>query len=621
MNSQKTFTIFLVWSCLVSQLNAQQPVVERPQAVVLIRPYKPATVPPVRLVNGDRLRGLIRAGKLYLTVQDAIAAAIENNLDLELDRFGPLVSEWNLERQKAGGPLKGVTGGNSFVNQVTGGQGVAGAIQTAGLSGGGGGGGGNGTNSVIQQIGPVTQNLDAVFQNTSAWSHITAPQPNQQISQTTALIDQRHAFSSFVQQGLLSGGYVQVSANETYLKENTPADNLNPSVLPVVQITVRHNFLAAFGTGVNSRFIRVAKKNVTAASETFRSQLLNLVASVLNQYWDLVNANDDLKARQESVDLTQKFHDDTQHQIDIGVVAGVEKFRAEAELSTRKQELAISRATVRQQENSLKNTLSRNGLADPVVDAAEIVPLDSIHVPDSDELPPLRELVAKAMANRPDVALIKINNEAQEISALGTANGLLPTLSGLASTTASGVAGQVNPASSIPPPKSEIGGLGNALGQVFRRDYANRRGAIIFQGAIGNRVAQGDYGVEQLQLRQGDLVDRRNLNDMVVAISNQMVALRQAGVRYRAAVESRKLQEQLLDSEQKSFSLGGSTIDNVIAAQRSLSASRITEVAALGAYSRARVGLDQALGQTLETNNVSVDEALKGRVERESKLP
>ena len=572
MKPQKALTAFLAWTCLVSQVRAQQPVVERPQAFIALRPYKQATVSPVLLTNTDRLRSLIRAGKLYLTVQDAIAVAIENNLGLELDRFGPVVAQWNLERNKAGGPLRGVTGGNTVVNQVTGGQGVAGAIQAGGLSGNNGGSGGGSGNSLIQQIGPVTQNLDAVFQNTSAWSHITTPYSNTVISGASALIDQRHAFNSLVQQGLLSGGYVQVSANESYLQENAASNILNPSVVPVVQILVRHNFLNAFGIGVNSRFIRMGQKQVIAAGETFRSQLLNLVANVLNLYWDLVTGNEDLKARLRTLELAQKFFQDTKRQIDIGTIAGVEMYRAEAELSTRKQELAISQASIRQQENALKNTLSRNGLADPVVDAAEIVPLDSIRVPDQDDLAPLRELVTRAIKNRPDVAIAKINNEVQEISALGTANGLLPTLSGLASTSARGLAGAANPQSPIPPDPDKVGGLGNALGQVFRRDYASRTGTIIFQGTLGNRVAQGDYGVDQLQLRQGDLVERKNLNDMVVSISNQMVALRQARARHRTAVQSRVLQTQLLDSEQKSFALGGSTIDNVIAAQRALAA-------------------------------------------------
>ena len=188
------------------------------------------------------------------------------------------------------------------------------------------------------------------------------------------------------------------------------------------------------------------------------------------------------------------------------------------------------------------------------------------------------------------------------------------------SSTASGLSGTPNPQAGTPDPNF-VGGLGNALGQIFHRNFANRRAALLFQGTIGNSIAQGDYGVEQLQLRQGDLVERRNLNQLVVDISNQMIALRQARARYSNAIENRALQEQLLEKEQQKFSLGSSTIQNVISVQRSLATAESVEVAALATYSRARVALDQVLGQTLEANHVSLDEALKGRVARESRLP
>lgn len=625
MNSQKILAVLVSWSCLAAQSYAQElPLaVQKPKGPVLVRPYLEPTVPPVRLKNSERLRSLIRAGKLYLTVQDAIALAIENNLDLEVDRYGPLLAAWQVERQQAGGPLRGVTGGNSLVNQATSGQGVAGSQASAGLGGGGGGGGGNSAGAaVVSQIGPITPNLDAVLQNASAYSHTTTPQPNTIQSQTPALVDTRHIYNSVVQQGMLTGGFVQVSANESYLKENTPTDILNPSVAPVVQVFMRHNFLQGFGSAVNSRFIRVAEKNVGLAEETFRSQLLNLVANVLNLYWDLANQIEDVKARQRSLDVAQKFYRDTKRQIELSALAKVEIYRAQGELTTRQQELAISVASIHQQENLLKNALSRNGLEDPLLDAAEVVPLDRIQVPEQDDLPALRELVAKALAKRPDIAIATISQETAEISALGTASGVLPILQGLASMTHSGLSGTPNPQpGGITADPYYAGGLGNALGQVFRRNFPNWRTAVLFEGVFHNRVAQGDYGIDQLQLRQNELITFRSRNQLVVDISNQVIALRQARARYSQAVDTRALQEQLLEKEQRKFSLGASTINNVVVVQRSLATARAAEVAALGSYSRARVSLDRVLGETLEKNNVSVGEALEGRVAHDSRLP
>ncbi len=538
----KTVSALAVLSLLTAECSAQTTpqVVEKPRGPLFIRSYMPTTTPPVNLRNSDHLHSLIRAGHLYLTVQDAIALAIENNLDLEVDRYGPLNAEWDLERAQGGGPLRGVNNGSSLVNQATSGQGVVGSEIAAGLASNGSGGGGSSGGATVKQIGPVTQNLDPVFQNATSFSHVTSPQPSTVVAQIDALVDTRHVIDSFVQEGLLSGGYVQVSANESYLKENAPSDFLNPSVFPVVQIYLGQNLLQGFGTAVNGRFIRVAQKNVQAAQETFRSQLLNVVANVLNLYWDLVTDDNYLAVRQRAVDQAQKFYDDTRKQIELGVVPRFEASRAQSNVTNSRQLLAIAQATAQQQENSLKDAISRNGLEDPLLDAAEVVTLDRIEVPNQDNLPPLRDLVAKAIANRPDVALARINDEAAQISALGTANGVLPSLQAFAAVSGNGLAGTATPpvtigGRSVTAEPYYEGGLGTALGEVFRDNFPSRRAGFQFAGTIHNRVAQGDYGIEQLQLRQGDLVERRNQNQIVVDISNQVVALRQARARYSQA--------------------------------------------------------------------------------------
>ena len=605
---------FLCLLLAAAQLWAQQPqqTVARPQTAIWLRPYQATVIPPARFTNTDRLHQLIRAGSLYLTVQDAIACAIENNLDLEIDRYGPLSAEWYLERLEAGGALRGVTSGNTVVNQVTSGQGVLGSEQTAGLLTNTGNNTNNGNNAVVSQIGPITPNLDPVLQNATVFSHTTAPQVNPFVSRSDALIDQHDQVNSFLQQGLLSGGFVQATVNYSYLKENAPSDLLSPSVAPVVGLYVRHQLLQGFGVSVNNIYIRGAQKGLIASRETFRSQLLNLVANVLNLYWDLVTNRAEVKVRQRALEDAQKTLDDTRKQIELGALARVEAYRAEAGVTTRRQDLAISEANVRQQQTLLKNAISRNGLADPLIESVDVVPVDSIVVAENEELPPLRELLARALKNRPDVALAKISNEQAEIAAVGTTNVLKPSLTGIAAVSDIGQAGTPNPLRKGGAPGIFIGGAGTAFSQVFRHNYPTERAAAGFQMPLGNRQAQGDYGVDQLQMKQGDLVDRRNLNQIVVEISSQMIALRQARGRYAQASASRALQEDLLAKEQQMFSFGTATINDVVAAQGSLLAAQSAEVTALSAYSHARVSLDQVLGETLERNHVSVDDALNG---------
>jgi outer membrane protein TolC len=585
----------------------------------LIRPYTAPAVPPIRLNNSPRLASLIRAGKLYLSVEDAIALAIENNLGLEINRYGPLLAQSALQRSLAGGPIRGVPSAPNLVSGADAGLGVAGSTLSAGLGGNGGGGGSSGGNggASIQQVGPVTPNLDPVLQNATAFSHKSSPQINTRASGTTSLVSVTHNYNTLITQGLLTGGSLQFTDYEQYLKENAPTDVFNPALGPYWQVSLTHNLLQGFGKSLNDRGIRIARKSTTAAQEMLRSQLLDLVANVLNLYWQLASGHEQLSARRRALDIAQKFLEDTRNQIQLGVLPGVELPRAEAEVASRQQDLSIAEASVRQEETLLKEAISRT--ADASLENADIVTLDRIAVPATDDLPPLRELVQRATEKRPDVVISKIRDETQAINTVGTENLLLPSLQVSVRTQDRGAAG------TIQDPKNAstyfAGGYGTALGQILRRNFPNNAASVSFSIPLGNRQAQGDYGIDQFQLRQSDLSGRKTANQIVVDISNDMIALRQARSRYTAAIKTRELQEQLLEAEQNEFQSGLSTISNIVQAQRALVNAQSAEITALTAYARARVAMDQVLGETLEVNHVSFEEAEEGRVQRESKLP
>jgi outer membrane protein TolC len=580
----------------------------------LVKPYQAPAIPPVRLNNSDRIGGLIRAGKLYLSLRDAIALAIENNLDLEIDRYGPLLAASAVKRAEAGGPYRGVPSGATQISSVDSGLGVAGSIQAAGLgSGGGNGGGGNGGAASIQQVGQVTPNLDPVLTNSTAFSHITQPQVNTLLSQTSALVQSKHTYTTVLQQGLYTGGTLTVTDYEQSVKENAPSDVLNPALAPFITVSLSHNLLQGFGIQLNNRDIRISKLNAIGSQETFRSQLLDLVANVQNVYWDVVAANDTVKARESAVAIAQKFRDDTKSEIELGALARVQLPGAEAELAQRQQDLTIAIANVRSQEIRLKEALSRR--EDPLFDEMAIVPLDRIEVPATDDIPPLRKLVETAMAKRPDVRVGEIRDKTQQMSSAGTATLLLPSLTVGGSMTDRSAAGTPQASSGEAPNAFFVGGYGTALGQIFRRNFPSESGRVSISLPIGNRSAQADYGIDQLSIRQAEVQGQRDNNQIVVELSNQSIGLRQARARYATAVEARTLQEQLLKAEQQKFAFGQTkTTGALIAAQRALVAAQTGEVNALTAYAHARVSLDQVLGQTLETNHVSVDEALAGRV-------
>jgi len=600
-----------ICAAAVCSAQGQQVTIEKPHLPIPFRSYAPPTVSASRPGNSRRLHDLLRAGKLYLTVQDALALAIENNLNLEIDRYGPLLAQSALERQKAGGPLRGVPSASAQVASVDAGVGVNGSVQSAGLSNGGSGSnGGNAGGAAIQQVGAVTPNLDPVLQNTTTFEHLTQPQPNILVSQANPLIQSLHVYNTVLQEGLITGGYVQYRDYEEYLKENAPSDNLEPAQGPYMSLALRHNLLQGFGVKLNDRFIRIAQINTVASRETFRSQLLDLTASVLNLYWDLVSANDELKVRQSALETSQEFFEDTQKEIAAGAMPRVQLPRVKAEAASRQQDVIVAQYNVRQWEGMLKDAITR--AIDPQIEAAEIVTLDRIQVPDTDDLPPLRQLVSTAMEKRPDVALAKFRDQTSQISLAGTENPLLPNLTLQLQTYDRGVAG----AAQYNPNPYFVGGYGTALKQIFRRDFPNEAGSLSLSIPLRNRQAQSDYGIDQLQYRQSQVSSQRDTNQIVVDISNQLSALRQSRAKYSAAKDTRILQEELLASERKKFSYGISTFNDIISDQRVLVDAQISELNAAITYARARVSLDQVLGETLEKNNISLDEGLSGQVHR-----
>jgi outer membrane protein len=620
-----------LWIALAAAalLQAQPPDAGQPVTIQLakvpaaIRPYMAPTTAPIRLHNSSRLNGLMRAGNLYLTVTDALALAIENNLNLEIDRYGPLTADANLERARAGGPLRGVLPGITQIAAVDSGVGVNGTIAAAGLSSGGGGGGGSGSSggATVQQIGAVVPNFDATLQNATSFGHITAPQTYTNLAGSTSLVEFNHTYNTQLTQGLITGGSVTYREYQQTFGENVTGDFVNPSSAVRMDVILRQPLLQGFGVSLNNRTIRVSQINTTASREVFRGQLLDLAASVLNLYYTLAAANDEMKARQRSLEIAQKFLGDTRKEIAAEAIPAIQLPPAEAEVSQRRQELQIAQSNVRQQEVLMKEAISHT--EDPALEAAGIVLVDRIEVPEKDDLPPLRELVQTAMSKRPDVAVSKYRDQTDEINLAGTTNPLLPNLNTQFQTFNRGVAGDGHTVNGQLPNPDFVGGYPRSFQQLFQHDFSNYYGAFTFSIPFGNRQAQGDYGVEQLQHRQQEVISQRDINTIVVDVAGRMTALQQAHAHYNTARETRILEEQLLADDQQGFLSGSksTTFQTLMADQRQLVTAQISEVNAAAAYAHARTSLDQVMGETLERNNITLPEGLNGRVERQSQIP
>lgn len=591
---------------------------EKAKAPVIIRPYLAPEVPPIRLQNSPRLNEFIRAGKLYLTAHDAIVLAIADNIDIEIARYTPIDLAWRLERAQAGGSLPGVPSSASQAGSVASGQGVAGSQSAAGVTlNGGNGNATNAGNATVSQIGPVTQVLDPTVQETTTFTHRTTIYPNVIQTLTPVLLSNTRVYSGSLQEGFLTGGNVTLSYSNHYLNENSPSDILNPSEAPNLSLSFQHNLLRGFGIAANSRTITASRINLQNADVNFRTQVENVVVRVLNAYYALVSDDENLRAKAEALRVAQELLENNKRQVQIGSLAEADLTTTESQVATTQLDLVIAQTSYQQDQLQLKDLLSRTGLADPSLAGVDIVPVDKIAIPDKDDLPPYQDMVRNALANRSDIASQQSNLRVSQVNALGTANGLLPTAQVIGGQTNAGIAGTPRPAvgpNAEPANPYFIGGVSQALGQVFRNNFPTRRIGAFAVAPIGNNQAQADFGIDQLQLRQTQLNLQKQQNQVGVDISNAVIALQQARVRYLAAVQNQKLTEELLKGEREKFGLGASTPFNVIQQQRDVATAQATVSGALVTYENARIALDQNMGTILTRYNISLQDAKTGQV-------
>ncbi len=627
----RPIAIGMCWLLTALPITAQQPNAGiepiRPSAPILWRPYLPVEVPPVRLSNSDRLQVLIRAGKLYLTAHDAIALALEDNIDIEIARYNSSLMAWNLERSQAGGALPGVPNGASQSASVQNGQGVFGSQQAAGVNIPGSRGGSSGTtNATVSQVGPVTPVLDPSIQVATAFSHRSNPEPNTVLSQTPNLIQGARTYTGSYQQGFLTGGSLTVSYSDHYLNENAPLDVLNPSVAPALSFSIQQNLLQGLGIAVNARNITVAKMNLQDSDLNFKTTVSGIVANILNAYYSLVGDEEDLKAKQDALNTAQRFYDESKQRFNLGALAELDVTTAQNQVAVNQLALVNSQAAERQQQVQLKNLISRTGTGAALIADVDIIPVDSLVIPATDDIPAIKDLVHQALANRSDLIVEQGNVKSAEISALGTKNGLLPSAGILAGRSTAGLAGTAKTVSipGAPPVTADPyfrGGIGTALGQVFRQNFPTENIGAFGSIQLRDRAALADHAIDQLSLRQQQLTTAKDMNQAQVDITNSVVALRQARARYEAAVQSRILEQQLLDAEEKKFNLGASTPYNVIVQQRDLTAAQSSELAARVTYQSARISLDQTTGTTLEANHISLSDVESGKIPQSSVLP
>jgi outer membrane protein TolC len=589
----------------------------------ITNPYRPVPQPPNSLADSPRLESLLRAGNLYLSLQDTIALALENNLDIAIERYGPLLAEASLRKAEAGGLASGVsTGVLSGPSSAT----ISSSGTTAGANNSAGAISSNASSSAvgasaITSSGPAIPSLDPMLTGALSWGHLTTPQSSAFTTGTNELIQTQNVGNFGIQQAFLTGTTVSLGLNNTSVNSNNPRSDFNPATTSSLTFGLTQHLWQGFGPGVNSRQIRIAKNNREVSDITFKLQVETTVAAVMELYWDLVSFNESVQVARDALAAANRLLEDNRKQVEVGTLAQIEVVRAEAEIASSEQTLLVAETRTLQQETILKTALSRTGVSNPAIAAAHIITTDRIQIPAVEPVTPIQDMTALAISSRPELAQSRIQLSNQELTIRGSKNALLPTLDVVANLSNSGLAGQINPLPALPGTAHSntaffIGGYGTVLSQLFARNFPNYSVGVNLNIPIRNRAAQAQVISDELTYRQQQLSLQRLENQVRVDVQNGVIGVSQARAGYQAALKAQVLQAQTLDAEQKKLALGASTIYNVILAERDLVTAQSNLVAAEAAYSKAKVELDRATGQILYNNNVSVDEAAKGVVPR-----
>ena len=603
--------------------------------------YTAHPVPKVSFEDSPRIDKLMRAGNIYLSLRDAVALALENNLDLEYARLNPKLADANLLRASAGSLLRNVS--NSISTGPSSAQlGVLAQTQLGSGGTGGGASSGSGQGGVlsglnVQLAGTAVPNLDPAFFITTQYSHNTTIETATNIVGSNSLVTEFKQANGGIQQGLLTGTTLQVGMGNYFgYSQNSYFNQISPYDQASLSLSIQQNLLQGFRRSVNNRYIRVAKNQRTISDLTFKNQVMATVANVVGLYWDLVSFNEGLKVKQQTLELDTKLYNDNKRRAELGAIAPIDIIQAEAEMKAAQQDVQTAESQVLQQETILKAALTRSGLQRMEIANAHIVPTDHFDVPTQETIQPIQDLITESMQRRPDVQQSLLALEDSRITTLGVKDALLPQLTAFASTSNGGVAGSVN---TIPVPQPNpdgtvsyvqrtsadvngyfLGGYGSVLRQLFGRNFPNYNVGISLSIPIRNRAAQADLITDQLNYRQQQIQDHQLQNSIRQNVINSRVALEQARAAFDTSVEARKLQEQTANGTRRKYDLGTATILDVVITQRDTTTRELSEVQARNQYIHARVNLQSVLGSVLEDYGVNIDEAKTGVVGREADL-
>jgi outer membrane protein len=626
-------------------MNYSKPVSHFPNP---IGPYTARHLAPPNLANTARIDGLMHDGKLYLSLNDAIALALENNLDIAIARYNLNIADTDVLRAKAGAQILGV---NAGIVQNTPGGGVGGLGSQVGSGTGGttlgAGGAGAGAGGLVSStsgglFGPLVTSFDPVltgtFQNDRF--HILSASP------FTPTSPQNTTTANFTYtQGFQWGTNLLVGFNNTrQTVGNAPFSTLSPSLNSNFKFQLTQHLLQGFGFAANNRFITIAKNNRELTDVAFRLQTITTVDQIENMYWDLVYAYENVRVKEESLAFSQKTLSDTKKQVEIGSLAPIESVRAQSTVAADQQSLTVARTNLQLQQLLMKNALSRT-LHDPVFATAEVIPTSTMEVPENEEVRPIEDLVNEAIRHRPELVESRISLNSQELSNKSVRSALLPTLDLFAYYGGYGLGGSQNPTNlcANQPIQEQSEGFcaganaaaggqtiipiapttaySGTLNQLVNSTAPDKGVGLQLNIPLRNRAAQAVQIRSELEYRQLQMTLQQTENRVSIEVRNAQFGVEQNRASVASAQAAVDYAKQSLDAEQKKYQFGTSTTTAVLQNRSALATAESTLLSATAAYQKQRLELDRATGQLLDHAGVSIDDAARGQVTHMPNVP
>jgi outer membrane protein len=601
--------------------------------------YKSRQVPEPKLANAPRMDQLMRDGKIYLSMDDAVALTLENNLDIELARYNLTIADTDILRARAGSQILGV---NTGIVQNTPGGGVGGLSGAVGSGTGGtsvaAGGAGTGTNGLVTStlgIGAPIASFDPVLtgslqmdrDNTLSSSALSGRAVT---NNNTGIADVSYT------QGFHTGTDFSLGFNNTHITTNNPISALSPTLTANFQARVSQQVLQGFGFLPNTRFIRIAKNNREISDVAFRLQVITTVDQIENLYWNLVYAFENVRVQQEALTFAQNTLSDDEKAVQLGTLPPIQVVSARSTVASNQQALTVAQTNLELQELLMKNALSRN-LQDPTLAGAEVVPTSTIDLPAQEPVVPTQDLINDALQHRAELSESRIDLNSRDISVKAVRNALLPTLDVYGYYGGSGLGGSLSPNAVFCgaattgvcitrnriPAQFQNGpvGYGNTLDQLVSSTAPDKGVGVTLNVPILNRTAQADQVRAELELRQAQVRLQQLDNQVRIEVRNAQFDVQQNRASVDAAQAAVTLARQTLDAEQKKLEAGVSTPTTVLQMQSSLTTTESTLVSAMAAYAKSRVELDRATGLLLDNAGIVMGDAEKGEVTHMPKTP